>query len=424
MLKRHSLATAILLPLLSLVVEAQSVLVVDGSSGPGSDFDNVTDAIAAAVPGEIVLVRPGTYNEPTLFLNKPLSLIADGGTVTLGGELVVSGVGVGEQTLVHGLILDVQTGTQAAALTITGCLGRVTVQDCTVLGTELAGANPGDAMSVESSAAVALTRLTLRTRAVGTQSDPARPALSILDSTVALHACDLEGSVGAAGSGDAGVPGRSGGAALRASGVSPSNVLVASSTLAGGSGGAGGVGPISPLACSNGGSGGEAIQVDAALGVVTTLDSTILGGAGGSSPSTSCADGMGGVPSVVIAGSLDLAGPSGRTIFVTPIAREGEQLTLTLKGLPGEFVVLAYSLDSGPAAYDPMLVGALHIGQSFFNRLAGFVPLSGMAAWSVTLLDLGIEGFVMYSQAFHIDINLMTVSASSPSATALLDVSF
>jgi hypothetical protein len=47
-------------------------------------FRTVADGIAAAIDGDIVLIRPGNYDEPRTY-TKPVTLRATRGTVTIGG---------------------------------------------------------------------------------------------------------------------------------------------------------------------------------------------------------------------------------------------------------------------------------------------------------------------------------------------------
>jgi nitrous oxidase accessory protein len=51
---------------------------------PGGDFTSVTDAIEVAAPGDTVRVASGVYMEPTLVLDKRITLIGEPGTVLDG----------------------------------------------------------------------------------------------------------------------------------------------------------------------------------------------------------------------------------------------------------------------------------------------------------------------------------------------------
>lgn len=87
--------TVVLMALLSL----QSTLVVS----PSSPWRHVADAVAAARPGDTVLVRPGTYTEPAVLIDKSLVLLGEPGAVLDGegqhGLLVVAAANVTVQGL-------------------------------------------------------------------------------------------------------------------------------------------------------------------------------------------------------------------------------------------------------------------------------------------------------------------------------------
>ncbi|MHB1327385.1 MAG: nitrous oxide reductase family maturation protein NosD [Gemmatimonadales bacterium] len=55
------------------------------SVGPGETFRTVASGIAAAAPGAVVTVRRGVYHEPTIIVDRPLTLVGEQGAV-LDGE--------------------------------------------------------------------------------------------------------------------------------------------------------------------------------------------------------------------------------------------------------------------------------------------------------------------------------------------------
>jgi len=66
------------------------------SSGNGTThFNTITSAVAAAANGDNIFIVSGTYNEPTLNLNKSLTLLSQvqGTPVTFNGNITVSGFG-------------------------------------------------------------------------------------------------------------------------------------------------------------------------------------------------------------------------------------------------------------------------------------------------------------------------------------------
>jgi hypothetical protein len=68
------------------VDHTSSCFIPNGSSGCsifGGPYHSVGDGINAANPGDIVMVRPGNYNEP-MTISKPLTLRATRGNATIG----------------------------------------------------------------------------------------------------------------------------------------------------------------------------------------------------------------------------------------------------------------------------------------------------------------------------------------------------
>jgi hypothetical protein len=84
----RSLAPAVLFAALLSPLARAHVYVVDSSGGAGSDFLDIPPAIAAADPGDVLVVRPGTYSG--FVLEKPLSIL--GGSVVVTGATVVRNV--------------------------------------------------------------------------------------------------------------------------------------------------------------------------------------------------------------------------------------------------------------------------------------------------------------------------------------------
>ena len=68
------IAIAVLLLAVSSPLLAQATLVVDANQGPGTQFTDIPPAIAAAAPGDVIVVRAGSYTGFTV--NKPLSIVA------------------------------------------------------------------------------------------------------------------------------------------------------------------------------------------------------------------------------------------------------------------------------------------------------------------------------------------------------------
>lgn len=103
------------LSLASLALASQ-VLVVDAANGPGTDFLAIQPAIDAALPGDLIRVRTGTY-APFVVDGKGVSVVGDttGGPVDVLGDdderVAVRNVPVGQTALLQQLAIDTIPGT-------------------------------------------------------------------------------------------------------------------------------------------------------------------------------------------------------------------------------------------------------------------------------------------------------------------------
>lgn len=63
-----------------------TTVVVDDDGGSGVDFTTIAAAVAAAQPGDVILVRPGTY--PWFVIDKGVAVLGSGGVVVTGGVAI------------------------------------------------------------------------------------------------------------------------------------------------------------------------------------------------------------------------------------------------------------------------------------------------------------------------------------------------
>jgi len=111
------------------VVGAPSVLaqsttyVVDDNGGPGVNFTDLPLAIAAAQPGDVLSVRPGSYSSFTL--GKGLTIVGEFGAVVDAGTHVV-GLPADERAVICAI--------DFGALSVSACSGNVTVDECSFTG--------------------------------------------------------------------------------------------------------------------------------------------------------------------------------------------------------------------------------------------------------------------------------------------------
>lgn len=193
----------------------------------------------------------------------------------------------------------------------------------------------------------------------------------------ALYDCTIAGGRGV--NGTAAVSGSPGAAGLLHRG---GYLNTGSCTISGGAGGKGlliaipGMG----LVCSNGGDGGDALTLLAATCAVTSVRSTLAGGAGGSAGG-SCTGGLSGADVVTGPGSfqeLDSGTPN-RSFVIDPafVSSSAESLSLTIRGDAGDIVVLGYTGFGGEPTFAFASHGAIVIPPLAIANL-GVIPGSGV----------------------------------------------
>lgn len=187
-----------------LLAPALADTVTVGPTGSGADFDDLAAAVAAAAPGDVVIVQAGLYNQSgTAVVNKPLTILGAGSDVTLVSGIAISpfdvplplqvvGIGADEEVRIVGLELRSvsELGSAASGFVVQDCAGPIVFSDVSSSGaTVLFG--PVQIGSVVNSERVTLDGCRL---SVGGSSElvPAA-ALRVSDSGVTLNDCELVG---------------------------------------------------------------------------------------------------------------------------------------------------------------------------------------------------------------------------------------
>ncbi len=171
------------------------------------------------------------------------------------------------------------------------------------------------------------------------------------------------------------------------------------------------------LACQNGGDG---LVLDGASSRAVLLDSVLAGGAGGL---PNCASGQG---LVVLAGSATTLTGIHHAYQVSSPAREGETVTGTIRGNPGNLAWIHYSSAPGPGLSSPLFDGELLLAAPVQSFFAGVIPASGVLAVSASAPALapGAESATFFSQAVLRDAATGRFRVGSPSTLVILDGSF
>jgi hypothetical protein len=176
--------------------------------------------------------------------------------------------------------------------------------------------------------------------------------------------------------------------------------------------------------CGDGGAGGDGLSIGLG-GAATVRDATLTGGAGGAegSPVWSCSDGPDGVPIGVSGGSTSTPFPAIHQALVgnSPV-REGETLTLTFSGDPGQIVL--YTLGTSAANLPvPQFQGTSLLASAAPLKLAGLLNLDGKRTLQVQPSDLVDPGTALslYLQGVFYDVGTQAVTLGGGTAVTFLD---
>ncbi|MEM7307505.1 MAG: hypothetical protein AAF682_12580 [Planctomycetota bacterium] len=271
--------------LLSAGAEAQNVFDIS------PDFPGILSAtINVAQPGDVILLRPGTYGNAgtpsspaTTILDKPLTLISSSeGPVTLQGYLLVQNIDQGETVVIRGLDFNCKPA-PSANLAIPRNLGTFNfdgflwLEECTFdpgladapsSGGQLALTGPGGSLFPQAECVISRCTIT-GSDALATGSSGGQDGIRAINMSIAMYASTVSGGDGRdqiVGAGD-------GGEGLK---LENSYLHSSGSTISGGKGGD----HTGTDIFSQGGDGGDAI--DAFSGSDVDLADTVLTpGAGG-----------------------------------------------------------------------------------------------------------------------------------------------
>lgn len=388
----------------------------------GGQYTQIQAAVVAANPGDVLLVRSGTY-APVTVNGKPLTITADtGATVTIQGttrvvNLPAGGVVVLSGLRGRGLTSDTSSEEAGAGLLLRSNSGFVRVQGCEFTGaigfddggTALGGCcnlpnGAGwDAARVEScNGGTTFTSTILQAGRAANVShfcycgigQMGGDGLLSLASMVALYDCTLNGGAGGGG----GFRGGVGGSGLVT--VVSQGVLASNTVIAGGMGGDG----YDFLYCE-GGDGGTGARLGTGTSV-QRIGSLIYGGPGGQNAGGGA--GPPGAPGDPTSGSgsvFTFAGP--RVQMIAPLlARESTSPSILVRGAAGR--VAAVTISRLPRFQPlPSWRGVLLVQQTIPARwlLLGTIPANGELQGTLDLRELGtgVASATWFLQAVHTD---------------------
>ncbi len=406
---------------------AGQVLVVGAAPLQHHDLQ---DTIILAQPGDIVLVKAGTY-ESVRSVGRSVTIIADNGaTPTLQGALRVIDSPATASIVLSGFLAAAPASApipeMLTGLYVRNALGQIVVQDCAFFGRPTLNASSSGAAIVSACAGLSIARSTFNASPNGL-ANRAAGIYAAGGANIALDQSALYGSPGIPAvqppssfdyDGCAGEPG------IRCAGA-PNSLFVSGGMVVGGTGGRGGWGGGLCTWCGFGGTGGDGVFGNTANALVV-LGASLVGGPGGAFDFNCpgggiCGLGGPGAPGVAVynghliydcvqqvnhsfpfAQPLTLAGAS-RSVSGSRIVRDTALATLTFQGVAGE--VVEFTLGRQPS-FTPILAqsGVLHVDGNAWRRV-GIVPSSGTLAKSFKLPDLPVSnpGATYFVQARFID---------------------
>ncbi|HEX6882289.1 MAG TPA: integrin alpha, partial [Planctomycetota bacterium] len=333
-----------------------------------TDFSDVPAAIAAAGPGDTVLVHGGSYalGTGTEIDGKSLALVASHpGNVALGGDLSVVDLGAAQSVQLSGLGLFADD--MRPALSLANNDGRIWIDDCEIAFSSFF-ANPSQpALLVSASDSVVLCGSQVRSGVHAASGGPqAAAGMVTFASRVYAYDTTFQGADGQGG--------EAGGAGIVASAASDF-LYLSGCTVQGGDG--------TPSPCQAGGRGLQTV------GQAKVLDSSLSGGTG-------CPDGA------ASTGNLQLLSGASLALSVDGPTRFGEDTTMHFEGPPGAGVFVLYSPGSNPR-YRPALQGAYLVGNSSVLEYAGRLGPDGRLSTvaQLGLVPPGLDVVRLHVQAYY-----------------------
>ncbi|MBI1380840.1 MAG: hypothetical protein GC161_07115 [Planctomycetaceae bacterium] len=422
-----------LFALLSAIPARADVLVVDKALGPGADFATIQAAVDAAVDGDIVIVRPATYDGFAVN-GKGLSILAESKTrfaIEPSGRVVVSNLGAGQSFVLRGAEddPDIETsGGWGSEWEFQNCAGTIWVEDCNLLHPSAPSnpSNPGDKVQAEGVTRLFVVRSTLvgargQSSSIIGQSGGAGIAAKNCGEILVFDS-ELVGGQGGFGSGLDFSLGGIGGSALAAVGCE--RVYVAGTRLVSGDGG-----DTISEGCDSGGNGG--VVLDLSAGVLAPTTPTTLRdcktefGVGGINLDELCPLNQGATGTLLEGDLVALVFEPGaaRSVSAPTLVREGDVLRFVLGGSQGDlgFLLLGIGLSSSPL---PGVGGLLLVDPVVPFVFAGTLATdSAVLAVTVPSLPPGVDIRQFPVQGLFVSPTLEAVLGSA-TQVALLDASF
>lgn len=415
---------------------AQQVWVVDAAGGAGSNYTDIPPAIAAAVDGDTLLVRSGTYS-PFAILQKALVVTADAGqAVSVQGTVTISNLTAAQRVCLRGInIAGSFTGAE-----LQNNAGGVWLEKCNIGGANGASSGAGfgsHAVFASQSLNCLFTDCDFTGGAGAVFPQPSfADGLPGGDGILADHCnlylydCNVKGRRG----GDAGLTSgttTNGGGGGGGAKITNSTMFASGSLFQGGAGGNGHFSGLFVSLCGFGGDGGSGLLLGtSAWNNATILNCSFVGGpAGASSGGSQCvqfppAAGQG---TMIQTGTVTTYSGASRSFSLSSPVREQQNSTLQFSnGVAGELAIIIFADTFSPVDFPPYLgafipdlltVDALSIG-----TIGGGGGLTAQVA--VPALPPALQSLTFFVQSVFVDLNTGGVVLGPPSEITILDSAF
>lgn len=402
--------------------------IVDDDGGAGVDFTTIGAAVAVAAPGDVILVRPGSYGG--FALASGVQVLGAAGVVVTG-NVTIANVGPGPRAVLASL--------STRAIEVSQCAAAVLLEDLTVAATTADVV----ALGAQSSIFVAASS-DVRLRAVtATAPGSTGHVFSALRSDASRVEVTHSTLVGCAGRfGTFFTNGSDGGDGIRVDdGNGPSTVHVALSTVRGGEGG--GYSGDGQCPFCGAGDGGIGIRIggDVSSVLVTGVATDVVRGGQPGLGNTCSQDGFPGhamfVPASATArisgatiegatfacGGAHVAAVGGQGLVTEPMPADP---TLALAGTIAPGRIVTFTVRGAPGAAARLRLGRQLVVQdlreSYEDRLTvalrtydlGALPSTGSATFAFTLPPSLPKGSAVVAQASVVTPGDVALTQSVP----------
>jgi len=402
---------------------------------------NIQAAVDAAVDGDVILVKSGTYSTFSV-PNKTVTIVADvGQVVNVLGAARVRNLSIERKVVIAGLnVIGQLTGTavEGNGFYATNCAGAIRVQNCTLTGFDGTGAPcpsvPRSGAEIVNCADVSFVRCTLTGSGLVNLNTP-NPGLPpgsregnglvATGSSVSVHETTARGGYGGTmcnGYSD----GTDGGDGAR---IQSSFVFIANGTLRGADGMTWTVGgPFGAFA----GWGGNGFSILDAASNVHLIQCSLIPGQGGTNYNCglcgSCCSGQAGSTYTSAASNPDFIPSTAPTLAAANIGRESLALALTIHGTAGDRASIAIARDA-QFVFDPAQQGVILAGPAAPEAtrywIVGTIPANGLLAASLQLpaIPLADPGRTLWLQLTTTS-PIGTSHVGSPLTVAVVDSAY